>query len=217
MAFLNQGCCNGSALAGLFGSIAKICEGLTCVYCIPLRRKTVIGASKNCGSGHVSTRKGQLRIGLSIRTTDITFARCNPPIRRAVAFDDRRVADGELGGSDAVLCRPGLAWPKTRWQQIIVFGSIFLAVVGLVLFRQFEQDIDLATYNFMLGGLLILTVVFWRDPIPFAAIIATVLLAHHFVVEEVGGLRTYRQVLALDPEHAIEAERRAVLRESGVI
>ena len=83
----------------------------------------------------------------------------------------------------AVLCRPGLTWPKTTWQQIIVFGSIFLAVIGLVLFRQFEQDIDLPTYNFMLGGLLILTVVFWRDPIPFAAIIATVLLAHHFVVE----------------------------------
>ncbi len=83
----------------------------------------------------------------------------------------------------AVLCRPGLTWPKTRWQQIAVFGSIFLAVIGLVLFRQFEQDIDLATYNAMLGGLLILTVLFWRDPIPFAAIIATVLLAHHFVVE----------------------------------
>jgi hypothetical protein len=53
----------------------------------------------------------------------------------------------------------------------------------LVLFRQFEQDIDLQTYNFMLGGLLILTVVFWRHPVPFAAIVATVLLAHHFVVE----------------------------------
>jgi hypothetical protein len=83
----------------------------------------------------------------------------------------------------AVLCRPGLTWPKTTWQQIIVFGSIVLAVLGLYLFRQFEQDIDLPTYNAMLGGLLILTVLFWRDPVPFAAIIATVLLAHHFVVE----------------------------------
>ena len=44
----------------------------------------------------------------------------------------------------AVLCRPGLTWPKTTWQQIIVFGSIVLAVLGLYLFRQFEQDIDLA-------------------------------------------------------------------------
>ena len=43
-----------------------------------------------------------------------------------------------------------------------MFGSIFLAVIGLVLFRQFEQDIDLATYNVCIGGLLILTVLFWR-------------------------------------------------------
>jgi hypothetical protein len=83
----------------------------------------------------------------------------------------------------AILCRPGLTWPKTRWHQITVFGSIVIAVIGLMLFRQFEQDIDLPTYNMMLGGLLILTVLFWRDPVPFAAIIATVLLAHHFVVE----------------------------------
>jgi len=83
----------------------------------------------------------------------------------------------------AVLCRPGLTWPKTPWQQAMVFGSIFLAVIGLVLFRQFEQDITLDWYNGMLGGLLILTVLFWRYPVPFAAIIATVLLAHHFVVE----------------------------------
>jgi hypothetical protein len=83
----------------------------------------------------------------------------------------------------AILCRPGLTWPKTPLQQAMVFGSIFLAVIGLVLFRQFEQDIDLATYNATLGGLLILTVLFWRHPVPFAAIIATVLLAHHFVVE----------------------------------
>jgi hypothetical protein len=83
----------------------------------------------------------------------------------------------------AVLCRPGLEWPKTSWQQILVFGSVVLAVIGLMLFRQFEQDIDLTTYNAMLGGLLILTVLFWRNPVPFAAIIATVLLAHHYVVE----------------------------------
>jgi len=83
----------------------------------------------------------------------------------------------------AVLCRPGLTWPKTTVQQAIVFGSIVLAVVGLFLFRQFEQSIDLQSYNIMLGVLLIMTVLFWRMPVPFAAIIATVLFAHHMVIE----------------------------------
>jgi hypothetical protein len=91
----------------------------------------------------------------------------------------------------AVLCRPGLTWPKTTWQQVIVFGSVILAVIITVLFRQFEQDISISQYNFMLGGLLILTVVFWRDPVPFAAIIATVLLAHHHV-QEGGSTMTLR-------------------------
>jgi hypothetical protein len=83
----------------------------------------------------------------------------------------------------AVLCRPGLIWPTTRLQQLLVFGSLIIAVVALFLFRQFEQDIDLATYNMMLGILLIMTVLFWRNPVPFAAIIALVLLAHHHVQE----------------------------------
>jgi hypothetical protein len=91
----------------------------------------------------------------------------------------------------AVLCRPGLTWPKTTWQQVIVFGSVVLAVLITVLFRQFEQDISIGQYNAMLGGLLILTVLFWRDPVPFAAIIATVLLAHHHV-QEGGSTMTLR-------------------------
>jgi hypothetical protein len=83
----------------------------------------------------------------------------------------------------AVLCRPGMFWPRTPWQQALVFGTLVVAVLGLFLFRQFEQFIDLQTYNILLGSLLIATVFFWRMPIPFAVLIATVLLAHHIVVE----------------------------------
>ena len=53
----------------------------------------------------------------------------------------------------------------------------------LVLFRPFEVDIDLRPTTSCSAALLIVTVVFWRDPISFAAIIAMVLLAHHYVVE----------------------------------
>jgi hypothetical protein len=83
----------------------------------------------------------------------------------------------------AVLCRPGLAWPKTVREQITVFGSIIIALIGLILFRTYEQSIDLATYNAIIGVLLVLTVLFWREPVPFAAIIAFVLLANHAVIE----------------------------------
>jgi hypothetical protein len=83
----------------------------------------------------------------------------------------------------AVLARPGFAWPKTRFEQAIFFGAIIAAVVGLFLFQRYEQDIDLMTYNAIIGVLLVLTVLFWRDPVPFAAIIAFVLMANHVVAE----------------------------------
>jgi hypothetical protein len=83
----------------------------------------------------------------------------------------------------AVLCRPGLVWPTTRLQQALVFGSVILAAVGLLLFHQFEQQISLTTYHGMLAGLMVLTVLFWRNPVPFAAVVATVLFAHHIVAE----------------------------------
>jgi spermidine synthase len=83
----------------------------------------------------------------------------------------------------AVLCRPGLKWPVSRIEQISIFGTVVAAVVGIILFRAYEQDIDLATYNAIIGVLLVVTVLFWRDPVPFAAIIAFVLMANHYVVE----------------------------------
>jgi predicted O-methyltransferase YrrM len=83
----------------------------------------------------------------------------------------------------AVLCRPGFAWPQTRSEQLIFFGAIVFATVALIVFRRYEQDIDLTTYNAIIGALLVVTVLFWRDPVPFAAIIAFVLLANHFVIE----------------------------------
>jgi hypothetical protein len=83
----------------------------------------------------------------------------------------------------AVLCRPGLALPQSRAEQVIFFGALAIAVLALILFRAFELEIDTDVYNWVVAGLLIVTVLFWRDPLPFAAIIAFVLLGNHFIVE----------------------------------
>ncbi len=91
----------------------------------------------------------------------------------------------------AVLCRPGLALPKSKTEQIIFFGALGVAVLALVLFRAFEVDIDTDVFNWVVAALLIVTVLFWRDPLPFAAIVAFVLLANHFVVD-MSGSRSVR-------------------------
>src|SRR5262249_7090518 len=89
------------------------------------------------------------------------------------------------------LCRPGLTLPQSRIEQVIFFGALALAALALALFRVYELEIDTDMYNKVVAGLLIVTVLFWRDPLPFAAIIAFVLFANHFVVESGSG-RTVR-------------------------
>jgi len=65
----------------------------------------------------------------------------------------------------AVLCRPGLALPKSYAEQIIFFGALGVAVLALVLFRAFEVDVDTNIFRWVVAGLLIVTVLFWRDPL----------------------------------------------------
>jgi hypothetical protein len=91
----------------------------------------------------------------------------------------------------AVLCRPGLSLPNSRAEQIIFFGALAVAALALGLFRAFELDIDTQVFNWVVVGLLIVTVLFWRDPLPFAAIVAFILFANHFVTET-GGAQTVR-------------------------
>src|SRR5262249_46527962 len=91
----------------------------------------------------------------------------------------------------AVLCRPGLALPKTRWEQIAFFGAVAVSVVALIAVRYYQIDIDDKAHNWVVAGLLFLTVMFWRDPLPFAAIIGFVLLANHEIMETAGA-RTVR-------------------------
>src|SRR5215813_5965576 len=99
----------------------------------------------------------------------------------------------------AVLCRPGLSLPKSSAEQIIFFGALAVAVLALVLFRAFEVEVDTNVFNWVVAGLLMVTVLFWRDPLPFAAIIAFVLLANHYVFESSGArsVRSFFGVLKI--------------------
>ena len=56
-------------------------------------------------------------------------------------------------------------------------------MIALIAFRVYEVEIDDSVYNWVIGALLVVTVLFWRDPLPFAAIIAFVLLGNHYMIE----------------------------------
>jgi protein-L-isoaspartate O-methyltransferase len=91
----------------------------------------------------------------------------------------------------AVLCRPGLALPKQRFEQAIFFGAVVIATLAIMAFREYGIAIDDHVFTWVVAALLVVTVLFWRDPLPFAAIIAFVLLANHYIIE-VNGVNSVR-------------------------
>jgi hypothetical protein len=91
----------------------------------------------------------------------------------------------------AVLCRPGLTLPKSRGEQIVFFGALLAAAAALVAFHIYQIEVDITYFNWVVAALLVITVLFWVDPVPFAAILAFVLLANHYVME-IGGARSVR-------------------------
>src|SRR4051812_2620056 len=83
----------------------------------------------------------------------------------------------------AVLCRPGLALPKSPSERVILFGAIAVAVIALIASKTLELEINDTVYNWIVAALLVVTVLFWADPLPFAAIIAFVLIGNHYINE----------------------------------
>jgi hypothetical protein len=88
----------------------------------------------------------------------------------------------------AVLCRPGLALPDDpRYRRVLVVG--FAAAVAVLLAcMSFQIILDEAAFNWIFGALLVASVLFWRTPLPFAAMIAFTLLADHYVVDQANAI-----------------------------
>src|SRR5262249_16869757 len=94
----------------------------------------------------------------------------------------------------AVLCRPGLALPKTRLRQVIFFAAIALAAGVLIALRFHVPVFDQTLYNWYnwaVAAPLVLSVLFWRFPLPFAPIVAFV-LALQPTIDDVGGVKLVR-------------------------
>ena len=86
----------------------------------------------------------------------------------------------------AVLCRPGLTLPKSQSERVLLFGAIAIAVISLIASKTLELELDENIYNWIVAALLVVTVLFWADPLPFAAIIAFVLIGNHYANETDG-------------------------------
>src|SRR6266508_441316 len=84
----------------------------------------------------------------------------------------------------AVLCRPGLALPNDRLDRTLLLGAIAAAVLALILLARFPDAIQDKLFQKIIGALLVASVLFWHAPLPFAAIVAFVLLASHVAYDQ---------------------------------
>jgi hypothetical protein len=132
------------------------------------------------------------------------LARRRPPARYLTSFYLWMAAGGLVGGVSAaliapklfswvaeypillalaVLCRPGLSLPSERNYRYLLLGAIAIAALALMLFARFPVDIAEKHFQAILAALLIGSVLFWQAPLPFATIVAFVLLASHVYYE----------------------------------
>src|SRR6476659_733236 len=88
----------------------------------------------------------------------------------------------------ALLCRPGLALPSERGWRILLFGGLAAAALILIVTTLNSVVPSATVFNRTFGALLTASALFWRAPLPLAAMIAFVLLANHNIVEQAGAM-----------------------------
>jgi SAM-dependent methyltransferase len=80
----------------------------------------------------------------------------------------------------SLLCRPGLSLPTRGsgdYPLLFVLGTVAIVLVGL---SSAEVRLEIPLYAVAVGFLLGLTVRYWRTPLPFAAIVATLFVMNHY-------------------------------------
>jgi hypothetical protein len=88
----------------------------------------------------------------------------------------------------AVLCRPGLALPRARPWRYLLYGGLATAALVLIITALYPVVLAERLFNWTVGTLLVASALFWRAPLPFAAMVAFILLANHNVVEQAGSM-----------------------------
>jgi hypothetical protein len=88
----------------------------------------------------------------------------------------------------AVLCRPGLALPDDRRGRHLLFGGLAAAALVLIVCALYPVALSQTAFTWTVATLLAASALFWRAPLPFAAMIAFILLAYYSIVEQPGAM-----------------------------
>jgi hypothetical protein len=88
----------------------------------------------------------------------------------------------------AALCRPGLALPQSRRGRQLMLGALAVTVLVMIAFKQFHPEFEETRFDWAIGSFLAMSVLFWRAPLPFAAILAVALFINQTYVDVNGSI-----------------------------
>jgi hypothetical protein len=72
----------------------------------------------------------------------------------------------------AILCRPGLSWPRSNAEKWLWLVALTAAALVLYLGTANQLEIPDSQFRYVIGGILLVGLLFWRDPLKFAAVVA---------------------------------------------
>src|SRR5262249_53927447 len=84
--------------------------------------------------------------------------------------------------------RPASALRAARRSRHLLFGGLAAAALALIVCALYPVVLGETAFNWTVGAFLAASVLFWRAPLPFAALIAFVLLVNHSIVEQAGAM-----------------------------
>ena len=91
-------------------------------------------------------------------------------------------------GARACCAGPGSRCRSARRWRYLLFGGLAAAALVLIVTALYPVVLAETVFNWTVGALLVASVLFWRAPLPLAAMIAFVLLANHNIVEQAGAM-----------------------------
>jgi hypothetical protein len=136
------------------------------------------------------------------------LARRRPPARYLTAFYLWMSTGGMIGGIAAgliaphvfstvaeypilivaaILCRPGVAVGEGLRENLVWLGLVVLALTVAIAGPVFGYVMEETRYKYAIATLLVVSVLFWRDPLKFAAMIALIFVVIRLYGPESGG------------------------------
>jgi hypothetical protein len=87
----------------------------------------------------------------------------------------------------AILCRPGVAVGEGLRENLVWLGLVVLALTVAIAGPVFGYVMEETRYKYAIATLLVVSVLFWRDPLKFAAMIALTFVVIRLYGPESGG------------------------------